>query len=348
MYILDKYGADAMRYYLASSAIVAAENLNFSEKGVEEALRKNNMILWNVYKFYETYVGQDAGDIVSNNILDLWIIAKLKLLIAETTKQFEVYDLPRSVRPISDFINDLSTWYLRRSRERFKSDNLEERQQALATTRFVLIELAKVMAPVMPFMAENLWQKVVGYNFTKHDRSVHLEAWPEVQILASEEQSVLESMELARKIVEAGLAARDEKGIKIRQPLPYYSTSLAQSLPDDYTAIIKEELNVLELRFGADDLGTELTRELELAGNLRELVRLINALRKNAGLTINDRIVIYWQSDGELLVDAIAEHKNDLLKETLADNCYQERVAVDIEKETTVNGQAAWLGIKKI
>jgi isoleucyl-tRNA synthetase len=350
MYILDKYGADAMRYYLASSAIVAAENLNFSEKGVEEALRKNSMILWNVYKFYETYADEAKLEktLASDNILDLWIKIKLKLLLQETTRQFENYDLPRSARPISDFINDLSTWYLRRSRERFKADDSTDRLQALGTISHVLIELAKVMAPIMPFIAENIWQKTTGYGFRDASRSVHLEAWPESTDLSAEEQEIISLMEIARSIVEAGLAARDEKGIKIRQPLPYYATDLVRDLPAAYATIVKEELNILELRFGANELGTELTKELQLAGNLRELVRTINALRKNAGLTINDRIAIYWQSDGELLVDAIAEHKNDLLKETLADNCYQERVAVDIEKETTVNGQTAWLGIKKI
>ncbi len=351
MTLLDKYGADAMRSYLASSSIVAAENLNFSEKGVEEAVRKINMILLNVYKFYEMYANEgQAGTsgVVSNNVLDLWILAKLNELIVEVTKSMNAYDLPRSTRPVADFINDLSTWYIRRSRDRFKSDDLADKNNALATTKFVLMELSKVMAPFMPFIAEDLWQKVSGYNFTDNDKSVHLESWPTSSNILDGKSAVLNDMETVRKIVEAGLAQRDAKGIKIRQPLPYYATDIVAGLGAEFIEIIKDELNILEVRFGINELGTEMTDDLRLEGYKREMVRIVNNLRKNANLTIADRVVIYWQSDGKFVQRVARELANELKKDTLSIDIKNEKTEVEIEKEVKVNEEMAWLGVKKV
>lgn len=370
MAMFEKYSADAMRSYLLTSSIVAAENLNFSEKGVEEAMRKNIMILWNVYKFYEMYAGESElritnheSRIESQNVLDQWILARLDALVEEVTKNMNAYDLPRSVRPIGDFINELSTWYIRRSRDRFKSDATppsplegegwgevgDDRQNALVTTKFVLIELAKVMAPFMPFISEQLWQKVSGYNFTDSDKSVHLEFWPGLESrVTSHESRVLEEMEVVRKIVEAGLAARDDKGIKIRQPLPYYSTDIVKELATEYADIIKDELNVLEIKFGNNELGTEMTEELLNEGSKRELVRFINALRKNAGLTIEDRVVIYYSSVDARIHFVMTNMNEALMRDTLADAIKSEKVEVLIGKDVIVNGAVAWLGLKKL
>ncbi|MEI7498394.1 MAG: isoleucine--tRNA ligase [Candidatus Falkowbacteria bacterium] len=353
MEVLERHGADAMRCYLASSAVVAAENLNFSEKGVEEALRKNIMILWNVYKFYEMYADQIQNvnqSVESENVLDKWIMARLNQLIEEVIKQMNGYDLPRSVRPITDFINDLSTWYVRRSRDRFKGDDEVDKQAALLTTKKVLVELAKVMAPFMPFVSEQLWQKVTGNNFNTETKSVHLEPWP---TFSPVETTVVAQMELAKKVVEAGLAKRDEAGIKIRQPLPYYSTDTGKALPDAYKEIIKDELNILELRFGVNELGTEMTEELKMEGAKRELVRFINAMRKNAGLTIQDRVVVYWNiADADFpqpQVKGVFEQMGETIKrDVLADEIIAEHtMAVDLEKEVKINGEVVWLGIKK-
>lgn len=358
MYVLDRYGADAIRSYLIGSSVVAAENLNFAEKGVEEALRKNIMILWNVYKFYEQYASDSSLPSApdgSQNVLDQWIIARLNELIEEVTKNMNAYDLPRSVRPIGDFINDLSTWYIRRSRDRFKGEDEADKQAALATTGHVLIELSKVMAPFMPFIAEQVWQKVTGNNFGNEGKSVHLEEWPKLVTSEQEiESSILAQMETVRKIVEAGLAKRDEVNMKIRQPLPYYSTDLVKGLAPAYVEVIKDELNVLELRFGANELGTEMTEELLMEGSKRELVRFINAMRKNAGLTIQDRVAVYWdiaeaESAASMAKRVFAELGGELAKDVLADEIKPGRAAeLDLEKEVKVNGELVWLGIKKI
>ncbi|MDP2755877.1 MAG: class I tRNA ligase family protein, partial [Nitrospirota bacterium] len=227
-FIFEKHGADALRYYLLTSPVMLAENLNFSEKGVEEALRKVEMILWNVFKFYELFAGdrqktpKNAMEILSDNILDKWIIAKLNKLIKEVTENMDKYNLPKATRPIGDFINDLSTWYLRRSRDRFKGDNEEDKNAVLNTMRYVLIELAKVMAPFTPFIAEQLWQRVMEFNFEDENKSVHLEKFPDSRQQTADSR-ILEEMEVVRKIVELGLAKRDEAGIKVRQPLNKFS-----------------------------------------------------------------------------------------------------------------------------
>lgn len=220
MIVMEKYGSDALRAYLSASPVMAAENLNFSEAGVQESLRKNVMVLWNIYKFYEMFAA-DGNDKIkaeeSRNILDKWILEKLNLLIKEITGALEAYNLPKAMRPITEFIDELSTWYLRRSRDRFKSEDEADKQNALATTRYVLIELAKLMAPFLPFMAENLWQKASGHDFNNESQSVHLEKWPEAVLPDHEGEtdgSVLANMATVRRIVELGLAKRDEAGIR--------------------------------------------------------------------------------------------------------------------------------------
>lgn len=355
--VINAYGADALRAYLMGSSVMHADNLFFNEDEVKELFRKNNMILWNVYKFYEMYADANhpglsatppyKGGDKSANVLDQWILAKLNALVSEVTTSMNAYDLPRSVRPITEFINDLSTWYIRRSRDRFKSDDQIDKANALATTKNVLIELAKVMAPFMPFISENLWQKVTGNNFADENKSVHLEPWPHSAEASLGVPHILEQMEVVRKIVEAGLAQRDEKAIKIRQPLPYYSTDVVKELVTEFVEIIKDELNVLEIKFGANELGTEMTNELKTEGTKRELVRIINNLRKNAGLTIADRVTIYWQSEGVFVVKAIAELGNELMRDTLANAIVNEKTATDIEKDMKVNEETAWLGVKK-
>ena len=363
--ILDQYGADAMRYYLLSSSVMVADDLNFSDQGVVEALRKNLMVLWNIYKFYEQYSDQQTANSNqqnSDNILDKWIVARLNQLIAEVTKQMNGYDLPRSVRPISDFINDLSTWYLRRSRDRFKSDDVKDKQTALSTTQYVLIELSKVMAPFMPFIAEQIWQKVTSNNFQDDKKSVHLEEWPAPVI--SDQQSVnnlREQMELVRKIVEAGLAARDAAGMKIRQALNKLKVkSVKLKVADEYISLIAEELNVGSVEFEKSgeeltvELDLELTEELKLDGVRRELVRSINNLRKNAGLTINDRVAICWSIDeaeftAPLAKKVFEKFGEEIKKDTLADSLEHQHDHEALQtKEVKINGETVWLGIRKI
>ncbi len=380
-FIFDKYGADAMRYYLLSSPVMMAENLNFSEQGVREALRKVIMILGNVVRFYEMFREKnqepEINETESANILDKWILARLKELALVITENMNKYNLPAAVRPIEEFINDLSTWYIRRSRDRFKGDDKQDRQAALATTQYVLIELSKLMAPFTPFIAEAVWQKVTGYNFVDENKSVHLELWPTLADdfqpkLTEKEIEIISQMKLTRKIVELSLAERDKVKIKVRQPL---SKLKVKNLPsafagqsNDYWQLIKDEVNVKEIEAieGQGDLevslDTTITQELAQEGVLRELVRLINGLRKNASLTIEDKINIYWQFYAEergrnaeergksLIKNTIKKFKNNLLKDTIAQQIInkQKDLPANQQKQVKIQKDNLWLGIEKI
>ncbi|MDD4902079.1 MAG: class I tRNA ligase family protein [Patescibacteria group bacterium] len=374
--LFAKYGADALRYYLLTSPVMTAENLNFSEKGVSDCLRKVNMILWNVYKFYEMYAGAPllskegsggGSDFEPKNVLDKWIIARLNQLVAEVSEGMKKYDLPSATRPIALFIDDFSTWYLRRSRDRFKNNEsplerggasdserrgvLSDGDSALATTRLVLTDLAKVMAPFTPFIAEELWQKVTGNNFADPEMSVHLEEWPSAPLLSKEGMGVVADMALARKVVELGLAKRDEAGIKVRQPLTELRIKNYE-LRNEYVELIKDELNVKKVTstVGEGDLSVELdtamTPELIAEGLKRELVRFINAERKNTKLTINDRIALTIATESEAVKNALKMFAKDLKKDVLAEKIIIG--AAEGGKEVEANGEKLIIKIKKI
>src|SRR3989338_1350358 len=168
--IFDKYGVDALRFYLLSSPLLKSEDFNFSEKGVDEVYKKIILRLKNVLSFYETYKNgagnENLGDVIaskngdisaSRHILDRWILERLNVVIAESTIAMEQYAIDGVLSKIDGFIEDLSVWFLRRSRERLKSDNEIVRNEALGTFRIVLLELSKIMAPFTPFIAEEIY-----------------------------------------------------------------------------------------------------------------------------------------------------------------------------------------------
>ena len=328
-FLLDKYGADALRAYLLAAPVMQAENFNFSEKGVADALRKNIMILNNVYKFYEMYAEESETSFSRpevSNILDSWILAKLSQLEIEVTAALEAYNLPKAMRPITDFIDELSTWYLRRSRDRFKEAG-NDKDSALAGLRYVLSELAKVMAPFLPFSAENIWQKTVGYNFNDSSQSVHLQTWPIPTPLNTKDETVLTNMSLVRKIVELGLAERDAAGIKVRQALASATVSSPSvSLPEEYKVLIMEELNIKELIWETADslalkLDTLITPELERAGWTREFIRLINKKRKDLNLNLADRTKIIIGGADKEIADFVSAKKEEIKTATLSTDC---------------------------
>lgn len=355
--VMEKYGADALRAYILASPVVQAENLNFSEKGTEESLRKNLMILWNVYKFYEMFSTElKEENKQSENILDLWIIAKLNLLVKEVTEAMDNYNPQKAMRPITEFIDELSTWYLRRSRDRFKSEDEADKQAALATSKFVLTELSKVLAPFMPFVAENLWQGLSGNNFADGDKSVHLESWPAKKEINEESQTVLNQMALVRKVVELGLAARDNAGIKIRQMLASLTVKTKETeLGAEYLELIKDELNIQQVvweKFENDFpevvLDTVITPELKLEGLKRELVRFVNMLRKESALTINDQVITYVETADEDVVATVKNFQDALSKDTLSTEIKLENTPEDLPaKEVSLGAGKTKLAVEK-
>ena len=281
MEVVDKYGADALRLYLLSSPVMQAENLSFSENGVDEIQKKNIGRLGNVLAFWKLYDGGTQRDWKSENILDQWILARLAALIGETTEGYEKYQLDKAVRPLALFVDDLSVWYVRRSRDRFK-ENTEDKVAALATLRYVLHTLSRVMAPAMPFFAEHLFQAV---REEEDEESVHLAMWPEMPKLGFDMENALVSMFAARLIVTQALEARDKAGIKVRQPLASLSIPGGAMLGQEYLMVIASEVNVKQVVAGNQfALDTAITPELKEEGFVRDTIRAVQAFRKEKGM----------------------------------------------------------------
>ena len=318
MYMIDTYGADAMRLYILSSPVVRAENLAFLEKDVAELARKVFGRLVNVYEFYDLYAADaehtDIGE--SENVLDRWIIARLYKLHKEVTEAMESYELDKAARGFDAFVDDLSTWYLRRSRERFKSDDKDDKLRALETTRFVLRKLSKLLAPFAPFHADWLWQNVKRVDDAE---SVHLTNWCQSREYDSD---ILEEMQQVRQLITKALQARKEAGINVRQPLAsvtFASCELSQELRD----VIADELNVKAVYFEPEGqyevgLDTEITPELAREGRLREIIREIQKARKAAGLKAGEyrgANITISDEDKEILLD----NKEVVTKQTFVD-----------------------------
>ncbi|MFA5062421.1 MAG: isoleucine--tRNA ligase [Patescibacteria group bacterium] len=327
--VLEKYGADAMRYYLATSPVMTAESLNFSEIGVREMYNKVVNTAWNVLEFYKMYaVDQKVEDKIkkADNVLDSWILSKLQLLIRDATKGMENYELVNASRPILEFVTELSQWYVRRSRDRFKGDDGADKKSAITTLGYVLLQLSKVMAPFTPFIAEKIYLALGG-----EKESVHLDKWPEVNEKLINKK-LMDEMDLARKVVELGLALRAEKGIKVRQPLS--RLILSEALSKDLYVIIADELNVKKVEMGRIEanenftvkedtsvkvgLDIMMTEELKKEGIVRELVRTINQMRKDQKLTINDAVVVKYTTSDDLLGSVFSDYADEIKKSVLA------------------------------
>ena len=309
---MDKFGADALRYYLMAGPVMQAEDIKFSDNELKETHGKIINILWNSFKFYDLYKAEYDGKTSareSENVLDRWILSLLDNLIVEVSDSLDEYNTVKAGRPIKDFISGFSTWYVRRSRERVKSADAKDKQFALATMREVLNELTKLIAPIMPFTAEAIYK---GGGAGKKE-SVHLEEWAVASLnLKSKisnlifEEKIFEEMEEVRKIVSLGLEARAKAGIKVRQPLASLKIkskiSNLKSEEIQLLGLIKDELNIKEIIFSDEVLGeveldTEISPELKEEGNLRDLIRSLQDLRKKAGLNTSQKIILYIQAD---------------------------------------------------
>jgi isoleucyl-tRNA synthetase len=296
--MMDKYGADALRFWMYSIN-QPGDPKNFDEKTVDEAIKKVFNLASNVvafYKMYEDKTIKPASD--SAQVLDRWIISRLNQLVENVTGNLDKYVLLEPTRAIRDFIGDLSQWYLRRSRDRFKEEG-SDKQAALATTKHVLLTLAKVMAPFTPFFAEELYQNVGGYK-----ESVHLEEWP---IVGKINEKLLKDMESVRAIASKGLEARMAAKINVRQPLQSLRVKW-NALSADLTELIKDEVNVKGIEFSASiekdvELDIKMTPELKEEGDLRELLRKIQDLRKEKGLKVGDKASIMIPAEFKVLTD---------------------------------------------
>jgi isoleucyl-tRNA synthetase len=317
--VVDAYGADALRLYLLSSPVVAADNLSFREAGVDELMKKVIMRLENVYSFAALY--EKDGPIESNdsstNVLDRWMIARTRETMREVTAGMDAYQLDTATRPLFRFVDDLSTWYLRRSRDRFKG---ADAAAARATLRFVLRMTALMFAPSAPFMADSLWTRLP---MDGDAESVHLARWPEDLLNKSErsDEQVLLDMGEVRAIVERGHEARARSTIAVRQPLAKASVIAFRKLSGELEKIIIDELNVESIEWIAEGdsgsvvLDTVITPELKEKGAVRDLLRLIQDARKSKGLEQHESATLMIATDPDTAA-LIERNKEQVMRAT--------------------------------
>ena len=354
--LMDQYSADALRFIFLSSPLLSGEDFALVDKDVADISRKLSMV-WNMYDFFTLYADVDNWEWDGNyadptpelkNPLDQWIVSRVHQLTQEVERNMDAYDVPNATKPILPFIEDASNWYVRRSRRRFwKSGDDEDKQLAYKTLHYVLVQLAHVMAPFTPFMAEELYRQLTG------GESVHLRNWPEVGHI---NELVLNRMAYVREVINEGLSQRAAAGIKVRQPLS--KVMIGKVAPESFDAldqhfleIIQEELNVKGVVYDqkskeAVTLDTVLTSELLREGIMRELVRHIQALRKDSGLNVEDRIQLAISTNDPEVKMAIADHKRTIHQETLAVDGFGKGERA-FSKEVTIDGRNVSLTIQK-
>ena len=302
MELADRVGVDAIRFYLLSSPVVKADDLAFSEKEVLELQRKNIGRLNNVLTMYGMFAdGTVEKRCDSEHVLDRWIIARLNELITQTTAGYKNYELDKATRPVTDFIDDLSVWYLRRSRDRLKGTDSADAALALGTLRHALYTLSQVMAPVMPFFAEQLFQ---GVKAEDDAESVHLTSWPEEKVIDAE---VLEQMITTRSVVSAVLEARVKAQVKVRQPIAEVS---GPELGGEMQQVVLDEVNAKQYTVSDTvSIDAVINPELQAEGDSRDFIRAVQDLRKKAGLEANDDITLTVQTSdgGEAMVTSFKE-----------------------------------------
>jgi isoleucyl-tRNA synthetase len=308
--LLNKYGADSLRLYLTSSPVLKAENLNFSEKEVSDLRRKVLIIWWNVFSFYQGFADTEIDfkkvPQKPSHILDQWLLARLAELIEGVTDNMNNYDLVKSSRALIDFITDLSNWYLRLSRSRLK-DN-KEASQVLGHT---LYTLAQLFAPFAPFFSETIHQTMVDEN-----SSIHHTDWPQTgQYKKLMDKDLINQMDQTKKITEQAHSVRRSEKIKVRQPLASLTISSPKlSHSKNLSELLMSELNVKKVHWqpSANELNVEfdltLTDELKEEGEARELMRNIQKLRKQAGLSVEEIITVTCPEWSEKWQKEIEDH----------------------------------------
>ncbi len=380
--VFDQYGVDTMRFFMASSPLMNGEDTRFSVDFLRHVQRNVLMTLNNVYSFYKLYADVDgwqpknAGKRPqSSNILDQWVLARLDQTINEVTETMDQYRLDKATRPLEGLLDDVSNWYVRRSRRRFwKSQNDQDKHQAYETLHYVSLSLCQLMAPFTPFLTDHIWRGLVqGTNLPE---SVHLSDWPSLNEPDNTSHKILLDMAYVKGAINIGLAKRAEAGIKVRQPLA--KATILNAIIEDghqkaYEQIVKDELNVKSVvikrstevsaeptkamwqdpGYKRQDggtveiiLDTQLTDDLKAEGLMRELVRHIQNARKKAGLNIDDRIELKIEADSKEVTEAIERFKETIFTETLTSSELTEEG--QYSETVEVEGQPVKISLKRL
>ncbi len=363
--VMDKFGVDAVRWYFYSVNNPGETKL-FSLDEVALRLRGFVMILWNSFRFFELY-NLDNKNFTVNfhktkpaSLLDQWIFSRLNQTTEVVAKSMDEYDPTTATRAIESFVTeDFSKWWLRRSRIKFQRPESEESlKESLALLRFLLLEIAKIIAPFTPFIAEKLHHDL-HKGASAVTESVHFHNYPSSKDykLKTINYKLIQDMEEVRKFVALGLAYRKNKQIKVRQPLASAVVKRSEKLAEELETLIKDELNVKNLKYDPKQeeeitIDDRLTLELLQEGWARELLRQVQDMRKEAGYRFNEKVFCQWHTEDGELKNAVASweefiKKNALLKDFSLAHAEGDKV-FDIQKEFELAPQKKiWLGIKK-
>ncbi len=348
--LMDQYSADALRFLLLSSPVLSGEDFALTDKDVSDTQRKLATI-WNVYDFFVTYAEVDNWDFDTawkpegkavtdlKNPLDRWVMSRWHETKAQIIEGMEEYNIPKALSGVLPFVDDLSNWFVRRSRRRFwKSEDDSDKNEAYYTLYTVLVAMSEALAPFIPFLAEELYQ-----NMTGSGESVHLRDYP---MICDVDEEVLADMARARAAIAEGLALRMQKSdteeqIKVRQPLAKFVYA-GEKLPEFYEKIIADEVNVKVVENGEKAwLDKEITEDLAREGFVRELIRAVQAARKKAGLQVDDRIRL------SVSVEVPEEWRETLMNEVLARELTSEGNYAH-DEIAKVNGQNVTISLEKV
>ncbi len=357
--VLEKHGADAFRWYMYT-ATSPGDSRCFSVNLVEEVVRKFLSTLWNTYSFFIIYAKIDKFVPKNSSIfhkkralLDRWILSKLNELVLNINKKMDNYDITSAGRELEKFIDELSNWYVRRSRRRFwKSENDKDKQTAYQTLYEVLVTLSKLLAPFTPFISEEIYQNLVYSVDRKAPDSVHLCDYPKADKKLIDNK-LNQQMDSVRKVVEVALAERAEAGIKVRQPLASCRIYGIKKLNKELSDLIIDEINVKKLEFVSGKelrvkLDTKLTHKLKQEGISRDIVRVVQQMRKKADFNISDRITTFYYTSDKEILSAVVKHNDYIKKETLSLNLiFKKETKVDIQGAKKLGKKQIWLGLKK-
>ncbi len=305
----EKIGVDVMRWAFLTQS--PEQNLLFGYKKTDEVRRKFHLMLWNIYNFFINYASSnnwkpDGKNTETKNVLDKWILSKLNSLIKKSTIYLDKYNAYKASLLIEEFVNDLSLWYVRRSRDRIgvSVEDIKDRDNCYFTLYTVLVSLSKLLAPFNPFLSEEIYKNLTN------DLSVHLSEWPLVNESLINEK-IEQEMILARKLTEAGHAFRKESKVKVRIPFKKLSYNGEKEIDSAILKVVKEELNIYELVFNKKQKDFKILGETDVknqdlkAGEAREIIRKIQQERKKIGTKIDEFVSVSLPSWPEEFEDTI-------------------------------------------
>jgi isoleucyl-tRNA synthetase len=361
--VIGKYGVDSIRWYFFTVNPPGEPKL-FDENEVQKTMRRIILLTYNSYLFWDTYAKKATGEQAlpagrqgqatrkSDHALDNWILSRLAETTKRATDKLEAYEIGEAAKQIETLVDDLSRWYIRRSRSRFQRPvSPADHEAATLTLRTVLLELSKLMAPFMPFFSEALYQSFRTSEGKKGPLklSVHLDDWPKADNI---DVKLLKDMEWVRQMATAALAERAKAGIKVRQPLQKLSVKKKSlNVSKELLEILKEEINVKEIVADPNieaelKLDTTLTPELREEGMLRDFKRLVQELRQKAGVRPGDPVTLYI--DAPSFASVLEKHAKAFAAEVSARALeFKHTEKFDAELQTDIDGASIWIGLKK-